>query len=304
MTSIPLGVLAALAAAALFASGLMLQAGEARAQPVGGHLGLVRSLARRPRWLAGTALTLAGWPLQALALLLAPLTLVQPTLVAGLLVVLVLADRRRGGRPGLGPAAAIVAVVAGLAALASVSPAREAARAPDVAGALVLVALGGAALGPWALRSVRRPSAPTLALAAGAAFGWTALATKLAVDALAAGTPLVALAWLGTIVVAETVAVGHEMGALQARPTSEVAPLVLVVEILVPVLLAPVLAGEGWAHGAGDAVIFAVGLALATVGAVLLARRGAPPPEPRRRRREVTPPLGVPVATGEPGRRV
>lgn len=187
MTSIPLGVLAALAAAALFASGLMLQAGEARAQPVGGHLGLVRSLARRPRWLAGTALTLAGWPLQALALLLAPLTLVQPTLVAGLLVVLVLADRRRGGRPGLGSAAAIVAVVAGLAALASVSPAREAARAPDAAGALVLVALGGAALGPWALRSVRRPSAPTLALAAGAAFGWTALATKLAVDALAAG---------------------------------------------------------------------------------------------------------------------
>lgn len=302
MTSVALGLLASLAAATLFASGLILQAGEARTQPIGGHLGLVRSLTRRPRWLAGTALTLAGWPLQALALLLAPLTLVQPTVVTGVLVVLVVAERRSGGRPGIAPVAGVGALVVGLAALTFVSPARSAVGAPDAAGVVALLVLGGGALAPLVVRAPRRRSGPMLALAAGAAYGWTALATKLGVDALAGGAPLVALAWVVTIVGAEALAVGHEMGALQARRTSQVAPLVLVAELLVPILLAPVLAKEPWTHGADDAAVFVLGLGLVTGGAVVLARGGPSSPSPVGKP-GLTPPPRVPLAPGAPGRR-
>src|SRR5581483_7832585 len=95
MTSLALGVLAALAASALYAVAVALQALEARAVPVehSQRFSLLRKLARRPRWLGGTAIGLAGWACQALAVALAPVTLVQP-LLATTLAFLLLAGRR------------------------------------------------------------------------------------------------------------------------------------------------------------------------------------------------------------------
>ena len=39
------------------------------------RLALARGLIRRSRWLIGTALSILGWPLQVIALLLAPLSI-------------------------------------------------------------------------------------------------------------------------------------------------------------------------------------------------------------------------------------
>src|SRR3954471_4736984 len=69
------GIVLAAGAAACFDGAVALQAVEARAvgeRTVGA--GLLRSLIARPRWLAATALGVAGWPLQVAALSLAPLT--------------------------------------------------------------------------------------------------------------------------------------------------------------------------------------------------------------------------------------
>ena len=82
MPGMIIGVGAAVGSAILYAVGIVLQAGAARSAPVEDalRLALFRRLVRSRRWLAGTALGLLGWALQTVALLHAPLTLVQPLL--------------------------------------------------------------------------------------------------------------------------------------------------------------------------------------------------------------------------------
>src|ERR1700747_53544 len=92
MSRLLLGLLAAFGAAGFYSAGIALQALEARR--VGPELalrfGLLRRLVRRPRWLAGLGVDPGGWGVQTLALTLAPLTLVQPALAAGLVFLLVI----------------------------------------------------------------------------------------------------------------------------------------------------------------------------------------------------------------------
>ncbi len=91
MVQIVVGLALTLSASILYAAGIALQAVEAREVPEHRalRLGLFRQLIHRPRWLIGTACGLAGWGLQALALTHASLTLVQPTLAFGLVLVVV-----------------------------------------------------------------------------------------------------------------------------------------------------------------------------------------------------------------------
>ena len=92
MPSVAIGAIAAVVASALFSAGLVLQAVESRqVDPRHSlHLSLIGSLMCRPRWLLGTALTLVGFGFHVTALLLAPLTVVQPALSVGLLLLLVI----------------------------------------------------------------------------------------------------------------------------------------------------------------------------------------------------------------------
>src|SRR5436305_11684479 len=84
------GAGSAVAASVLFNAGLVLQALEARREPVelGLRLRLVLVLVRRWRWTLGLLLGLAGVGPQVLALSLAPFAVVQPALTVGLLLVL------------------------------------------------------------------------------------------------------------------------------------------------------------------------------------------------------------------------
>src|ERR1700758_4111541 len=95
MVDLVLGIGAAVGASTLYSVGIALQAMDARQAPPGEHLrlALARRLVRRRRWLLGTGMSIVGWPLQVVALLLAPLVLVQPALAAGLLVLMLLAQR-------------------------------------------------------------------------------------------------------------------------------------------------------------------------------------------------------------------
>lgn len=64
--------------------------GQLPAIGAGRIVSFVASLARSPRWLAGFTLMLFGLAFQVLALIFAPVTLVQPVIAAGVAVVLVL----------------------------------------------------------------------------------------------------------------------------------------------------------------------------------------------------------------------
>ena len=74
--------------------------------------------------MGATALGLLGWPLEIAALLLAPLTVVQPCLASGLVLLLWLGATRLGEAPGRREALAVAAIVIGLAGVAWAAPAR------------------------------------------------------------------------------------------------------------------------------------------------------------------------------------
>ena len=88
------GIMLAAAAAACYDGAVALQALEARALGSGYRgAGLLSGLVRRRRWLAATGLAVAGFTLHVAALAVAPLTVVQPALALGLVLLLFLGAR-------------------------------------------------------------------------------------------------------------------------------------------------------------------------------------------------------------------
>jgi drug/metabolite transporter (DMT)-like permease len=272
-----LGIAAAVAASLLYNTSIALQALEAREVP--GEHGLRPSLLgrllRNRRWLGATGLGLLGWPLEIAALLLAPLTVVQPCIASGLLLLLWLGATRLGERPGRREFLAVAAIVGGIAGVAWAAPERSTdhAGASAIGLALVLVALP--LLAPYALR---RPLARNVrrlgllaTLSAGCGYAWTAIASKLLTDQLAAGTLVIAALWLATAAASESLALLSEMSALQRRPATQMAPMMFAVQVLVPVALAPLIFDESWAGTPLGGAALVVFIAIAVAGTVLLA---------------------------------
>ena len=113
-----LGVAIAVSASALFAVGASLQAIEARttSRREAFRLSLLWRLLSRPRWVVGTTIAAFGWPLQILALTLAPLALVQSVDAVGLLLLLVIGSRALGESVGWREYLAVGGIIVGSAA--------------------------------------------------------------------------------------------------------------------------------------------------------------------------------------------
>lgn len=268
-----LGILAAVAASVLYNTSIALQAMEVR----GAHeehalrVSLFGKLLRNKRWLGATALGLAGWPLEIVALLLAPLTVVQPCLASGLVVLLWLGVTRLGERPGPREYAAVAAIVAGVAGVALVAPARTTDHADTWAIALALGLVAIPIALPYLLRGRAVAAGMIAVVSAGCGYAWTAIASKLLTDELAAGSLLVAGAWLATAAASEGLALLSEMSALQRRAATHVAPVMFAFQVLVPVLLAPLIFGESWSQTPLDGYVLVAFMLLALFGTVLLA---------------------------------
>src|SRR3954451_7478109 len=176
------GIASAAVAAACFDGGLAIQALDARQVPAehGLHPKLLARLARRRRWLAATALAFSGWPFHLLALALAPLSLVQPTLALGLVLLLYLGHRVLGERVGRAELVAVGGVVCAVAVLAWAAPPETSHHAGPGRLAIGLVPLAVLARIPLALPRVGiRPPATLLPFASGAAYAFTGVTTKL-----------------------------------------------------------------------------------------------------------------------------
>jgi drug/metabolite transporter (DMT)-like permease len=274
MGEVVIGAAGAVIASALFSVGVVLQGLEARRVPAGHaqRLALVAQLVRRPRWLLGTALMVVGFVLHAGSLLLAPLTVVQPALSAGLLVLLALAARSDGEPVGARELAAVAAITVGLVGLTLTAPDRTTVSAGPVALVLVLGALAAVALAPYLAPGLdrRRVGALLPALAAGAAYALTAVTTKLFSDRLDGGDWLGAVLWLGATALAGLLALLDQTTALQRGRTTQVGVIVYVVPVVVPVLLAPVLVGESWASSPAGGLPLALSIAAVCAGAGVL----------------------------------
>ncbi len=277
MLSLLIGILAATGASTLYSLGIGVQALDARdtSHRHTLRISLLTELLRSGRWLAGTAMTALGWPLQIVALLFAPLEVVQPALAIGLLVLLALGERLLGERPGGRELAAVCAIVLGVIGIAALAPDRSTHHAHGIALLVVLAVLGVAALIPFLAQFVGRPVANLSMLGAGLAFAWGALATKLVADAASGGHWPAAVLWGAAAISASIVGLTAEMSALQHRPAILVAPVVFVAETFVPVMLAPLILHVSFLNTPLSGVPLLICLLVLLGGATVLARSPA-----------------------------
>ena len=267
-----LGIVAAVGASLLYNTSIALQALEAREVP-GEHSlrpSLIGRLLRNRRWLGATAIGFLGWPLEIAALLMAPLTVVQPCLASGLILLLWLGVTRLGEAPGRREYLAVAAIVAGVAGVAWAAPDRTTDHAGTAAVTLALVLVAIPIAAPYLLPG-RRSAGTIIIVSAGFGYAWTAIASKLLTDDLAVGALLGAAAWLATAAASEGLALLSEMSALQERPATRVAPIMFAVQVLVPVILAPLIFMEKWSTTPGDGVALIGFMLVALAGVILLA---------------------------------
>src|SRR3984893_1944773 len=275
MVELVLGIGAAVGASTLYSLGFAFQAMDAKEAPGEEHrrLALAWGLVRRARWLLGTGLSILGFPLQVVALLLAPLVVVQPALAAGLLVLMFLAQRMLGEHAGRYEYLSMGAIVIGVIGAGLNAPPRSTTHtSEELTITVVLVGLGLASLLPYLLRVLHRSPAAVTMVGAGLAFAWSGVATKLASDDLSQGHLGIAAAWGLSTAAASGLGVLSEMSALQSRPAIQVAPVVFVTQTVVPIVLAPLLLGERFSATPLGGVPLGASLALLVGGAALLAR--------------------------------
>jgi len=271
---IALGFALAVAAACCYETGYALQALEARRAPPERALkpSLLTHLLSRPLWVGASALSLLGWPLQIAALAHAPLTLVQPTLALGLLLLLALAVRILGERVGEREVAAVLLIIAAVGVFAWAAP-RDSGDVEGGAGLVIaLTALIAVSVAPYAIRLVGRGFPLMLLIAsAGAADAMAAFVAKIVAQDVSSGALLAALAWAALVAAVVIVGVISESTALQRFAATRVAPTVLVIQIVIPVVLAPLVGGESWADTPLGGAVLVAALAAVAAGAGLLA---------------------------------
>jgi uncharacterized membrane protein len=275
-------------AALCYNLGVVLQAAEIRrpgaAGPAAAPLDprIFVRLARAPRWAAGAGLNLLGWVLQAWAVTLLPLSVVQPGLTVGFVFLFALSHAVLGEKAGAREWVSAAVLAGGILLVAAAAPApgvpaRDAgawllAGLPIAAAAAwpyVQRSLASVARGPSGERQERRPARAhgrregkvggerrgegpwsrgpgwaSLGTGAGAAYALTGIATALGARLLVEGHPAAALAAGAFVAACGALGLLSETSALQAGRATAVVPLMTAVDTIVPVALAPVLFHE------------------------------------------------------------
>src|SRR5256885_14749060 len=226
----------------LYALSTSLQALEARRSPAETALraSLLEGLVRSRLWLAGTAAGLIAWPLQAVALSLAAVAIVQPALGLGLIVLLALGVRLLHERIGVREIAGAAAITGAIAVLGWAAP-PETGSFTTGGQAAVVALLAIAAVGPSVLRALGRADGLPTSVAAGVAWAAVGLATALIDAAIADRHWLVALAWGAGAAAGGWAGLLSEMTALQTWPATRSIPVVFGLGMTLPAALGPVL---------------------------------------------------------------
>lgn len=268
-----LAVVLAVLGASCYAVAARLQHEAVRQPPSRG------ALVRRPRWLAGLLLLGLGGALHVSALRLAPVTVVQPLGVTGVVVSVVRGLRVRRRRPDRGTLLALVAVVAGTAAFA-VLAARVTVPTPVTvpaqlwAGLLVLSAVGASAVS--ARLFTGRGRCVAWAFGAGCAYGCVSVLARAAGEEVTAyGVSGVLYGTLAGLALAGAAGFWLAQRAHAAGPPEVTVACLTVVDPLVAVSIGFGLLGEAPGLPAGTAV---AGLAcwLVSLAGVLHISRSTP----------------------------
>jgi drug/metabolite transporter (DMT)-like permease len=239
----------------------------------------LRAVTRRPGWLLGLAMAVGGSALHAGALVLAPLSVVQPIGVLAVPIAVLLTAVRRRRVPAGGVFVGVLLSVVGVGAfVATAATTAVSSPPPDqatlvaslvVAGIVLLLAGIGLARSGW-VRCV------ACAMAGAVAFGLVSALVRAVSQSVASGhvgvldlPVLAAVAGVGASVLVGGWLVQQ---AFASGPPEVVIACLTVVDPIVAVLLGAVLLGEGSATPAATWLLLVTAAVIATAGVVALAR--------------------------------
>ena len=199
----------------------------------------------------------------------------QPLLAVGLVIPLAFGKRMLGEHLRWRDVLNIGVLVGGASLLVVLAPPRSNETRVSVQLVIALTVLATFLICALLLAAlVRHRRGLMLMLAAGIGFALSSITTKLLADAFSSREWVALAIWLAVTAVAGCVALIGEMNALQISAASTVSALVLALETVIPVTLAPFLFGEAVGRSASSIVLSA---ALATtIGAAILLTRTRP----------------------------
>jgi drug/metabolite transporter (DMT)-like permease len=271
---LPVG--AAVGAAIAINAGYVVQHGGLSSAPrieLRRPLAAVTALLRSRRWVAGAMLGYAGLGLELVALATLPLSTVQATIGAGLVVVAALSRAAGGARLGSTAPLGAALAIAALAILAVVTPA---AAAPPSPQPWAVVAAAAIVAGAAALAASRLPSATGLALAAGLLYGMTSIAMAALAPALAGSVPaltvVAAAAPVGVLVTAAGF-LSFQRALQHGQPLPVVTVMMAAMDV-VAIAGGIVVLGDPLAAGPGARVAQIGALGLTAVSAVVALGSG------------------------------
>jgi drug/metabolite transporter (DMT)-like permease len=239
----------------------------------------LREITRRPGWLAGLALAGGGSTLHATALVLAPLSVVQPLGVLAVPIAVLLTAMRTDRRPAPGVVVGVLLSIAGVAVFVGAAAGTAVSSPPPdqatliaslvVAGVVLALAGLGFARSGW-IRCV------ACATAGAAAFGLVSALVRAVSQSVIAGDvgpfELPVLAAVAGIAAAVLVGGWLVQQAFASGPPEVVIACLTVVDPIVAVLLGAVLLGEGAATPVDTWLLLAGAAVTATAGVIALAR--------------------------------
>jgi drug/metabolite transporter (DMT)-like permease len=270
-------IVLALAAAVVFALGTVLLQKAGMAEPEGGtSAGLLLRLARRPVWLAGIAASGVGFVLQAVALSIGRLAVVQPVLVSVVVFALPFGAKLTGQRVHRIDVIAALAVTAALIAFLTIAnPAGGRDDAPLHEWLITGGAIAAVVVPLVLISRHRRPSAKAAMLGTGAGilFALTAALTKAATDQLGEGVLEVFAHWhVYALVAVGNISMTHNQLALGTGGLAPAIATAVATDPIVSVIIGTTLLQESL-HETPLGVVATVVSLLVALGAIAVLAR-------------------------------
>lgn len=276
-----MAVVAALAAAFLYAVASVLQQSEAERQPAEQALrpSLLARLAMRPRWIAGLGIDVGGYVVQWVALARGSLVVVQPLLVVGLLFALPIkaltTPYRMHGWDWIG----VILTTAGLCVFLVVSqPTNGQANVATLTWTLLLCATAAVAavLVVAGRRSSPRWKAMAYGTAGGIVYGICAALTKSCAHLLSLGIVNLFQSWQPYVLAAGGVTgMILAQSAFQAGPLDASLPALSASDPIISVVIGVIAFGEAVRGGPLLSSLEVVSFAAIVVGIFMLAHTEA-----------------------------
>lgn len=244
-------------------------------------------LARRPSWLAGTALTVGSIVLQLLSLYLAPLTVVQPLGALALVITAVLTARTTHAKLASGVKRAIGLCVGGVAIFVAVAALTTTTHPLHNSQLRVVLVILAAVLVVFAVAfGIYRSRLPRIVyvVGAGVLFGFVATLAKVLITRIqtivVGGFHLSAADWLTVVCLLGLILAGllggyFQQTAYSSGSTELVVAGLTVIDPIVGVTIGITVLGEATSAPFWAAIVFVIAGVIAVSGVVQLSRIGA-----------------------------